>query len=184
MTSSQFIEDNCLELPVIENGVVGLGDLWNCQESKPLHLNLFKKKIEKYVKATPLASKKFTSHHIRSSSDMLKTVDVGGEVSLDILCGLVKVGGSANFESKNSSDELFEKISFKLDMTTFSIELLPEGVKRLNKNVESQLESNQLHATHVVNKIIIGASVDACITVTYNKQDEYKKISGIHKNTY
>jgi hypothetical protein len=93
MTSLPYIEETFLELPVIENGVVGLGDLWNCRESKPLHLNLFSKEIDNYVKATPLSSKKFTSHHIKSSSDKLKTINVEGELSLDILCGLVKVGG-------------------------------------------------------------------------------------------
>ena len=37
----QYVEGNCLEFPFIENGVTGLGDLWDCRESKPLHLNLF-----------------------------------------------------------------------------------------------------------------------------------------------
>jgi hypothetical protein len=112
---------------VIENGVLGLGDLWNCRESKSLHLNMFKNQINDHVKATLFSSKKFISHHIKSSSDKLKTIDIEGELSLDILCGLEKVGRSANFEIKNSSEELFEKISFKLDMPNFSIELIAGG---------------------------------------------------------
>jgi hypothetical protein len=67
-------------------------------------------------------------------------------------------------------------------MTTFSIELLPEAVKNLNETVTERLKDHKLCATHVVNKIIIGASIDASITVTYNKQDGYKKISSMNIN--
>ena len=180
----QYVEDACLELPFIENGVTGLGDLWDCRESKPLHLNLFEsfnnkfKDIKDYVKATPFSSKKFSSYHLKSTSDKLKTVDVGGEVSLDILCGLIKLGGSAELGTKESSEKLFEKVSFKLDMTTFTIELLPTTRRIVDKLIKDQIRNNRLTATHVVNKVIIGASVDATVTLTHNKQDEYKKISG------
>jgi hypothetical protein len=183
MSKLQYVEDTCLELPFIETGVTGLGDLWDCRESKPLHLNLFQKlkteHIEEYVKATPFSSKKFNSYHIKNSSDKLKTIDVQGEVSLDILSGFIKAGGSANLESKESSEKLFEKVSFKLDMTTYTIELLPSAIKIVDKRVKRQIRENMITATHVVNKIIIGASVDATVTLTHNIKDDYKKISGI-----
>jgi hypothetical protein len=182
----QYVEGTCLEFPFIENGVTGLGDLWDCRESKPLHLNLFEsfnnsygKSIKEHVKATPFSSKKFNSFHVKSTSDKLKTIDVQGEVSLDILSGFIKAGGSANLESKESSEKLFEKISFKLDMTTYTIELLPSAIKIVDKRVKRQIRENMITATHVVNKIIIGASVDATVTLTHNIKDDYKKISGI-----
>ena len=86
MSATQYVQDTWLELPVIENGVTGLGDLWECRESKPLHFNLFQKlkteHIDEFIKATPFSSKKFNSHHIKNSSDELKTIDVSSAVSL------------------------------------------------------------------------------------------------------
>jgi hypothetical protein len=54
----------------------------------------------------------------------------------------------------------------------------------LKENLVKILEDHKLCETHVVNKILIGASIDASITVTYNKQDGYKKISIIYQNKY
>jgi hypothetical protein len=179
MNQTQYVEDSCFELPFIENGVTGLGDLWDCRESKSLNLNLFNTKLtSEYAKDTPFSSKKFNSYHIKSTSDKLKTVDVKGEVSLDILCGLIKVGGSAQLESQNSSEKLFEKVSFKLDMTTYAIELLPKSRRIVDKVVRDKIRHKKITATHVVSKIIIGASIDATVTVAHNIKDEYKKISG------
>jgi len=183
MSKLQYVEDTCLELPFIETGVTGLGDLWDCRESKPLHLNLFQKlkteHIEEYVKATPFSSKKFNSYHINNSSDKLKTIDVQGEVSLDILSGFIKAGGSANLESKESSEKLFEKVSFKLDMTTYTIELLPSARKIVDEILSDLIREKKITATHVVNKIIIGASIDATVTVTRDIKNKYQKFSSI-----
>jgi hypothetical protein len=183
MSKLQYVEDTCLELPFIETGVTGLGDLWDCRESKPLHLNLFQKlkteHIEEYVKATPFSSKKFNSYHIKNSSDKLKTIDIQGEVSLDILSGFNKAGGSANLESKESSEKLFEKVSFKLDMTTYTIELLPSARKIVDEILSDLIKEKKITATHVVNKIIIGASIDATVTVTHDIKNKYQKFSSI-----
>jgi hypothetical protein len=41
--NNNYVENTSLELPIIKDGVKGLGDLWDCHTSKRVGFNLFGK---------------------------------------------------------------------------------------------------------------------------------------------
>ena len=183
MANKSYIEDSSFELPVLKNGVQGLGDLWDCRESAPLHLNLFSNNLnEECLRVHPIKEKKSFFYHMKSSRDKLETLDINGELGLEVLAGLIKAGGSVKFESKISNDEILECLTFRHDLSTFSIDVLPSA--KVDEHVKKILLDKRQKATHFVKKVVIGAVIDINITATHKISHNSKNISGNFYNCF
>lgn len=176
----KYKEDEELELPNLDNGVTKLGDLWDCQSSRALGANLFAKSLdEKYLEATPIPSKIFRLDHLKTTEDKLKTLYVDGELSLELLAGLIKITGSASFDDKDKSEKHYEKLTCRYNMTNFCVDLLPQAKEVLNQQVVDQLMEGKIKATHVVKRVIVGADVDVSISIEQIKHEKKNDIKGI-----
>ncbi len=176
------MEDISFELPAcIKNGVQSIGDLWDCRESVPLNLNLLSAELnDKYLRITEMGEKKTYLHHLKNTEDKLNKIDVNGEIKLELLAGLISVGGSAGFKKEKSSNDFFEKIALQYDLKTYSVELLPSASDEvLNKHVFKLLNNKEIKATHVVTKVFYGASIETTMTFTHKIDNNSRKISGI-----
>ena len=175
------MEDTSFELPAcLENGVQSIGDLWNCRESVPLHLNLLSEELsDKYLRITEMDEKKTFLHHLKNTEDKLNKIDVNGEIKLELLAGLMNAGASAGFKSEKSSDDFFEKIALQYDLKTCSVELLPSASKEvLNEHALKLIKEKKIKATHVVTKVFYGASIETTMTFTHKINHDSRKISG------
>lgn len=134
MSSLRYVEDKSFLLPYLENGPTSIGALWDCQTSTTVHgFNLFGNVPgEDHVKVDEIHAADYTLRHVKSTSDRQKTLQVGGEVSLEILDGMIKVGGSADYEETNATSLSEEELLCTYDLTTCSVETLPSVKETIN----------------------------------------------------
>jgi hypothetical protein len=179
MTSETYVEDQSLIIPVLNDGVTSLGDLWDCNQSKYVGENLFRTKLDgKYITASPIQTFDYRLVHNKSSSDRIKLVNVSGEVSLELLAGLITVKGSADYESDKKDSTRREQLICHYKREIFSINALPNSKDILNEFVVEKLMQKELKATHFVRGITLGAEVKADILVIQNDTNNKSNIKG------
>jgi len=108
------VENESFELPFLENGVQNIGDLWDCRNSVPLNYNLFDNLTDSHLVANVIGEKKTDLHYIKDTKDQLNIIKVDADAKLELLSGLIKAGGSLNFDMKSSADDAFEKQHFDM----------------------------------------------------------------------
>src|SRR5271156_5561852 len=93
-TKGVYVEDQVLFLPQLKHGVKGIGDLWNCQTSKPAGRNLFGESLGvEELRAVPTMGGDggdFRLLHVKETRDALKTIKLNGEMSVEFLAGLIE----------------------------------------------------------------------------------------------
>ena len=175
---SENVEDESFDLPVLEKGVQDIGDLWDCRKSVPLNFNLFDNLTKSHLRSTVIGEKKTMLHYLKSTNDKMNIIKVDAEAKLELLGGLIKVGGSLNFGMESSNDDAFEKQTFRYDLKSHTIQLRSQAKERINEHVKDQLMRGEIQATHVVSKIWVGAYIDASITYTHKFSSNSMKIVG------
>lgn len=167
MSSEDYVEENSLTIPVLKDGVTRLGDLWDCHQSKYVGENLFDRNLDgKYINASPIEFFDYRLIHSNSSSDRIKIINVSGEVSLEMLAGLLTAKGSVEFDKKDVTTR--EQIICHYQKETFSVNASTDCKEILNQSVIEKLMKNKLKATHFVRRITLGAEVESNIIVTKN----------------
>ena len=175
----KHIEDCSFDMPNIKDGVQQLGDLWDCTTDTPIRLNLFSQNLdEKHLRAGEIGSQKYTLEQIKSSEDKIKSLHVDGSVALSLMSGLIKIEGSCNFDSVDKSDKLYEKLKCRCYVENYFIDLLPSAKEIMDDLVKKKLLNKEIKATHVVNRVIIGADVDASIEVCISNTENTTDIKG------
>lgn len=88
------------------------------------------------------------------------------ELSLEVLGGLIKVSGSANFDNdEETTGRNVEKLLCQYKSERFIIDVLPEANEILDQFVVDKINSGQIKATHFVQQIVIGAEIDASFKI-------------------
>ena len=180
--TKEFMETMTIQLPIIENGVKQLGDLWDCRTSAFVNQNLFVKDllvgenfefsvIEKANQKTILHN-----HSLKCTEDKLNIITIDKMMKLELLAELIKVTGSKNFFKGAKKSEFKEAIVFSYDLKTYTVEVTPK-IKGLVDETTSKklLGDNKISATHVVNKVWMGAFIDTSITIE-NRNNKTTKI--------
>lgn len=107
-----------ITLPVVENGVVILGDLWDAASSQSLGFNIFgnpkKPEMEDILRASGSADPTVSHlHHKKNSEDSANKLSIGAEVTAEMLGGILRISGGLDFElgwSNGKSSEEIERI--------------------------------------------------------------------------
>ncbi|CAG8563982.1 10873_t:CDS:2 [Ambispora gerdemannii] len=174
-----YVEDTTFTLPCIKNVVLGLGDLWNCHDSKYSGFNLFAKKFTKdHLIFHPIKNLDYRLIHIKSFQDKLSTIKVDGAISIEFLSGIIEVEGTGEYNVSSGKSANEEKLICQYHLDNYSIELLPCSKDIMDESVKNQLLNNQIKATHVVHSIIIGAEVKADIRIRQIDTARDKTIEG------
>ncbi|CAN0210923.1 unnamed protein product [Lampetra planeri] len=174
-----YMEDVTIVLPIVKNGVSGLGELWNCHSSETTHQNLFKKQLKsEHLIAHPLKKLEYSLKHIKGTEDQITMVKAQGSMGLELLCGLIKVEGFAEYSNKSVRSVNEEKLICQYNLENFSISLLPISKTEIDEHVHRQLMKRRIKATHVVYGVILGAEVNAHVLVTRNETQTSDGISG------
>nr|XP_032834726.1 interferon-induced very large GTPase 1-like [Petromyzon marinus]XP_032834728.1 interferon-induced very large GTPase 1-like [Petromyzon marinus] len=174
-----YMEDVTIVLPIVKNGVSGLGELWNCHSSETTNQNLFKKQLEsEHLIAHPLKKLEYSLTHIKGTEDQIAMVKAHGSIGLELLCGLIKVEGLADYSNKSVRSVNEEKIICQYNLENFSISLLPRANMEIDEHVHTQLMKGSIKATHVAFRVILGAEVNAHVLVTRNETKRSGGISG------
>ncbi len=173
MPAKVYIEDNYIILPLLKDGVTRLGDLWDCHESKFFGENLFSQALDGiYINASPIESVDYELIHSKSTSDTMKTISVGGEISLEILTGLISLKGTATeFGFEHKSEVSRERLICHYSRETFSIYSQSESRKLLDQYICDSIMKNNVKATHYVKGIILGAILDVEILINTVKKE-------------
>ncbi len=181
---STYVEDESFYIPsIVDSGLSQLGDLWDCQTSRALHVNIFAKEIDQdHIEVAPIQNQEYSLSHIRSSRDKLKAIGVNAEMSLELLGGLIKIEGALSFESTESSKMLSEKLALCFKLQTSLVGFRLSAKEKFDQMVLDKLTSGELRATHIVNKIKLGADVNALIEVKIFDELSKTDLSGILLN--
>ncbi|XP_075910970.1 uncharacterized protein LOC116956927 [Petromyzon marinus] len=173
-----YMEDVTIVLPIVKNGVSGLGELWNCHSSETIHQNLFKKQLEsEHLISHPLKKLEYSLTHIKGTEDQIRMFRAHGSMGLELLCGLIKVDGLADYSNKSVRSVNEEKLICQYNLENFSISLLPIAKTEIDDHVQSQLMKGRIKATHVAYGVILGAEVNAHVLVTRNETKASDSIS-------
>jgi len=158
LSTPQYVEDESFYIPsIVDSGLSQLGDLWDCQTSRALHVNIFSEKIEQaHIQVVPKQNQEYSLSHIRSSQDKLKVIGVNAGMSLELLIGLIKIEGALNFESTKSNKMLSEKLALCFKLQTSEVGFRLSAKEKFDQMVLDKLKSGELRATHIVNKIKLG----------------------------
>jgi len=153
----QYIEDSTIRLPAIKDSINSLGDLWDCRSSKPVNFNLFSKNLEEeHVRAIAIQSLDYSLTHIKSTADKIKNVKISGNMSIELLAGLIKVEGSALYDDHESTNLQKERIICQYNLHTYSVELLPKAKEVMDELVVKNcvVERLERHMLFVVSYLV------------------------------
>ncbi len=153
--------------------------MWDCTTDTAIRLNLFSQNLdEKHLRAGEIGSQNYTLEQIKSSEDKIKSLHVDGSIALSLMSGLIKIEGSCIFDSVDKSDKLYEKLKCRYYVENYFIDLLPSAKEIMDPLVKNKLLNKEIKATHVVNRVIIGADVDASIEVCISNRENATDIKG------
>lgn len=116
----EFVEEDIIILPSIEDGPAWIGDLWNCQDSSHVGSKLFSSLGQMDIH--PLGDYEYDLTHIKSTKDRIKSLNVEGSLSLELLSGMIKVEGNAKYDFKDESNSLEEELVCRYSVRTFRVE--------------------------------------------------------------
>ncbi len=91
-------------LPVLENGVIIIGDLWDSSTSQRLGFNVFgstllQERMKDIISASASQESAISElYHKRNSEDTANNLSIGAEVTAELLGGLIKISGGLDFE--------------------------------------------------------------------------------------
>lgn len=128
-----FMENQVILLPMMKDGVIALGDLYNCKTLLPMG-NLFEKPLLRHhLEAHPIETMDYTMHRIRDYSDYSRTLKVSASLTVEMPLGgdSLKVSGSGAYEKSENSKAEEESIQLKYDVTTYRVRLLPSCMEHV-----------------------------------------------------
>jgi hypothetical protein len=169
MSSENYVEDSTIILPILPtlNNLSKLGDLWDCHSSEVVGDQLFKEDLDgEYISVSPIDSLDYQLIHNKSSSDLIKSFNIGGEMKLEILAGLIPVTGSANYVSEEKQQTSREHLICHYARETYSLYIKQNSRAIINELVEEKIIKGEIKATHCVRGIILGAQLNADIVIT------------------
>jgi hypothetical protein len=179
MSSKTYIEDERIVLPILKDGVTRLGDLWDCNKSESIGENLFEDYLDgEYINVSPIDSLDYQLIHNKSTSDLIKSVKVEGEISLEFLTGLIKVKGSNDYNSNQNESTCREQLICHYQRNTFSVDAHTKSKDILNKTIFEKIMKNELKVTHFVRGIILGSEVRADIVLTRSETNNKTDVKG------
>ena len=153
INANEYMENENIVLPVIENGVSEIGDLWDCRTSAFVNENLFGYHETKNVRASVIMGQ-ITKYNYRlgSTEDKLNAVEIDEMMKLELLAGLIKVKGSKNYFNGAGKSDFIEARTFSYDLKTYVVRIqLNEQL--VDETAKKRLFNNQTKATHVVIKV-------------------------------
>lgn len=172
MTANNYVEEEILFLPHLTDGVMNLGDLWDCTRSRKSDDTLFTEKLTKdYIDFTLVNRDEKRAEHIKSVSDKLKLIDVKGEMSLELMANLIKTKGSANYKDEQKDYEMSENFTYNYIYKTHCLTVKKESKKLIDKSVIEKINRKKLKATHFVYGITLGAELTSEITVSQSDKN-------------
>jgi hypothetical protein len=181
MVEETYVEDSLITLPILSilNNLTKLGDLWDCHSSEIIGENLFDGTLDgDYVSASPIDALDYQLIHNKSSGDLIKSLKVGGELSLEFLAGLIPVKGSANYENEDNQTINREHVICNYTRETFSVFINHQAKSLINKMIENKILKGEIKATHFVRGIILGAQLNADIVISQNNKSNKTDFDG------
>ncbi|OXA58772.1 uncharacterized protein LOC118434886 [Folsomia candida] len=157
----EFVEEDIIILPSIEDGPAWIGDLWNCQDSSHVGSKLFSSLGQMDIH--PLGDYEYDLTHIKSTKDRIKSLNVEGSLSLELLSGMIKVEGNAKYDFKDESNSLEEELVCRYSVRTFRVEANSNAV--IDEHVRDKILRGEIKATHVVKQVQLGAHISANLRI-------------------
>jgi hypothetical protein len=171
ISAETYVEDEILNLPFLTDGVMELGDLWDCTRSAKAPGFLFTKKLTPEFIEESLIDRDYKKIvHVKTTSDKLDLLEVKGEMKLEVMTNIIKIKGSSEYKDEKKNNEMYEKFIYSYNYKTYGIRANDDSKKLIDNDVIDQINGKHLKATHFVYAITLGAEINAEITVTQKEK--------------
>lgn len=144
------MESEVIYLPTLKDGVISLGDLWDCRTSVPVG-NLFDKPLTREsVEAYPISTMSYTLERVKDLKDLMNTFHLSVSLSLEAMQGQIKFAGKASFDRESRKKFHEEMIVCNYETLTYAIRLI-NPTEFMSKIVKENLEEGKsLSRTHAL----------------------------------
>lgn len=90
------MENSAIVLPTLKDGVISLGDLWDCRSSTAVG-NLFDKPLTKdHLEAHPISVLNYNMQRVKKASDYVTEMHISVELGLECAGGAVQIKGKSS----------------------------------------------------------------------------------------
>lgn len=133
-------EEEGLSLPQLQNGVLGIGDLWDAESFRRPGLNLFGNEFnsadESNLTAFSVEDQRSRLVHEQSSEDSLIAFDFYGALTAALLGGFIKIEGGLEFQTQDEKECGRETILWAHNVTTSNVRPTSNDVEELRRRVD------------------------------------------------
>ncbi|CAG8480116.1 24027_t:CDS:2 [Dentiscutata erythropus] len=174
-----FVENSSFSLPYIQDGVYGLGDLWDCNLSKRVGFNLFTENFTKdHLIIRPLKKLDYRLTHVKCTEDKFEAFKIDALLGIELLPDIIRIEGEGHYGAMSAKSSNEEQLICQYNLDNYLVELLPQAKDVMDDIVVRRLLDKQLKATHVVRGIILGAEVNADIRIRQRDTSNSRSIRG------
>lgn len=139
--SGGMMEEAIFYIPLLEDGVITLGDMWDCRESKAVG-SLFDTPLQPDdLVANSIQKNSYTLSRMKNAKDRLSEFHISVELGLEALGGAVKVNGKASFDRDEKKGFGQEEIVCSYQAYTSLIRLLTTN--NVSPTVREMLENGE-----------------------------------------
>ncbi len=168
MSNKTYMEDQTLTIPILDNDVMNIGDLWDCRESETVKGNLFNEQLkEECVYFIPIESLEYKLTHYRSRCDEFESMNLSREVTLELEAGLIQLKCS-NQDYPSYEERII--CHFLRETSSFHASTILK--KKINELIVKKILEKEIKPTHFVSGIILGVEVRANIFLTQLKSSK------------
>ncbi len=142
-----YVENQVLFFPKLEHGVTEIGDLWNCHSSRSTSMNIFSDSLKREeLRLARVGSSDFQLYQINKTRDALKTTKLHGEVSLEILAGLIKPETKFEYDSREEGKSVEETLLLHFREESFKVSMNESAKGRITQDTIRSLSRGKHHS--------------------------------------
>lgn len=138
---SGMMENETIYLPLLENGVIAIGDLWDCREAKAEGTLFDKALTPDDIVSNPVQTFSYNLKRIKDSRDIIDEFHISVSLSLEAMGGAVKVNGKASFDADESKKYHQEEIVCSYETETNVIRLI--NANNVSQRIRDELENGK-----------------------------------------
>ena len=136
------MEETVVVLPMLEDSVVALGDLWDCRTlSAPG--NIFGTPLQKeHLEAHPMKDLTYTLRNIKNTKDAMDSLKVNASITVEISQGTIK--GSAEYSNVENSKYHQELLNCSYKLNTYVVRVRPNAVDIVDPIMKSKIVDGKI----------------------------------------
>lgn len=149
----ESVEQSVVILEPMKEGVIALGDLWDCRGNKCTGSLFDKSLTSEYMQADVISTLSYFMTRSKRASDISNLLKVSAALKCEMAMGKldIKIEGSGSYEKTENSKFNEESISVYYETTTYRVRVLPSVVT--DGKVSETVKKNIMDGKELLKKL-------------------------------